>query len=133
LKATDEKIRIRIRNPLCGSKDLDSSHNVTDPEHWSEHIIKFSCSPEGVRGGGHGGHPLARGGGDYGSWQHWGAGWNAGDGGWAGGSRGWGAGGYDNWGGGGGRGGWAGPAPQPAAHRAAKGGAGGGSAPRAPR
>jgi hypothetical protein len=33
LKANDEKIR--IRNPVYGSKDpdLDPPHNVTDPEH----------------------------------------------------------------------------------------------------
>ncbi len=33
LKATDEKSRIRIRNPVYGFKDPDPSQNVTDPEH----------------------------------------------------------------------------------------------------
>jgi hypothetical protein len=32
LKATDERIRIWIRNPVYGSKGLDPSQNVTDPE-----------------------------------------------------------------------------------------------------
>jgi|688.fasta_scaffold1043418_1 hypothetical protein len=38
LKATDGKsrIQIRIRNPVYGSKDLDSSKNVPDPEHWKK-------------------------------------------------------------------------------------------------
>ncbi len=50
MKATDEKSRIWIRNPVYGSKALDSSKNVKDPEHcregtqkeklWSE---KFWC------------------------------------------------------------------------------------------
>lgn len=99
----------------------------------------------GIGGGGNagGGHyHLARGGGDYGSWQNWG-GW-AGDGGWTGGSRGhhgW-AGGYDSWGGGGGggRGGWAGgaspshaaPQQQQQAAASAYRGKGGASTARAP-
>jgi hypothetical protein len=33
LKSIDEKSRIRIRNSVYGSKDPDSSHNVTDQEH----------------------------------------------------------------------------------------------------
>ncbi len=36
LKAIDEKSRIRIRNPLYGSKDPSPSENVTDPEHCCE-------------------------------------------------------------------------------------------------
>jgi hypothetical protein len=42
LKATDEKIRIRIppiRNPVCGSKYLDPSQNTTDSEHRSYILI----------------------------------------------------------------------------------------------
>jgi hypothetical protein len=41
LKANDEKsrirsrIQIRIRNPFHGSKDLDPSQNVTEPEYWN--------------------------------------------------------------------------------------------------
>ncbi len=36
LKATGIKgrIRIRIRNPVYGSKDPEPSQFVTDPEHW---------------------------------------------------------------------------------------------------
>jgi hypothetical protein len=33
LKATTKKNRIRIRNPVYGSKDPDPHQNVTDPEH----------------------------------------------------------------------------------------------------
>jgi hypothetical protein len=35
LRATDEKSRIRIRNPVYGSKYPSTSQNITDPEHCS--------------------------------------------------------------------------------------------------
>jgi hypothetical protein len=34
LKATDEKSRIQISDPVHGSKDPDPYQNITDPKHW---------------------------------------------------------------------------------------------------
>ncbi len=39
MKASDEKFRIRIRNPVYGPKDPDPSQNVTDPEHHHKYVI----------------------------------------------------------------------------------------------
>jgi hypothetical protein len=40
LKTTDEKIRIRIRNKVYGSKEPDPDQNITDPDHCSPHCTR---------------------------------------------------------------------------------------------
>jgi hypothetical protein len=43
-KATDEKSRIKIRNPVYGSKDPDPSKKVTDPEPCKGNPHVKNCS-----------------------------------------------------------------------------------------
>jgi hypothetical protein len=43
LKATEEKSRIRIRNPVCGPEDPDPYQNVMDPERWTLGHFIMEC------------------------------------------------------------------------------------------